>query len=162
MIEQTGGMSSPRLLKGRRSIIGNCYCITTVTAGRRRLFADDVRAGLLVDEMRGARNGWAVSSLAWVLMPDHLHWLFRLESGTLSGHMQRFKMLTAQAINRQTEAKGAVWQPGFHDHCIRDERSLARIARYLVENPVRAGLVRKVEDYPYWHCIGVESASDLW
>ena len=162
MIEQTGGMSSPRLLKGRRSIIGNCYCVTTVTAGRRRLFADGVHASLVVDRMMDTEDGSVVSSLAWVLMPDHLHWLFRLESGTLSGHMQRFKMLTAQAINRQTEAKGAVWQAGFHDHCIRDECSLVTVARYLVENPVRAGLVRRVEDYPYWRCIGVESMSDLW
>jgi REP element-mobilizing transposase RayT len=85
-------------------------------------------------------------------MPDHLHWLFRLDSGTLSGTIQRMKLRSAQAINRIEKRHGPVWQAGFHDHCIRDERSLQGHARYLIENPLRAGLADKVGDYPHLWC----------
>ncbi len=43
-----------------------------------------------------------------------------------------------------------MWQKGFHDHAIREEEDLRAVARYVVANPVRAGLVQSVRDYPHW------------
>lgn len=51
--------------------------------------------------------------------------------------------------------QGRLWQPGFHDHAVRREESLEAIARYIVANPLRAGLVKKVGDYPLWDAIWV-------
>ena len=145
-------MPSPRLLIGRRSILGHYYAITTIASDRRPLFlhADHVEA--VAKEIAASDERGDVSTLAWVLMPDHLHWLFRLDSGMLSGTIQKMKMRSARTINRTGQRHGPVWQPGFHDHCIRDERSLQRHARYLVENPLRAGLVDRIEDYPHLWC----------
>jgi REP element-mobilizing transposase RayT len=145
-------MASPRLNKGRHSQIGHVYSITTVACGRRRLFADHEAAGIIASEIKGADRRGLTASLAWVLMPDHLHWLFQLQAGALSTLIQQFKARTAQSINQAQQRRGSVWQAGFHDHCVRNEESLETIARYLLENPIRAGLVSDLADYPYWWC----------
>jgi len=44
-----------------------------------------------------------------------------------------------------------IWQRGFHDHALRREEDLASAARYIVANPLRAGLCGKIGDYPYWN-----------
>jgi hypothetical protein len=44
----------------------------------------------------------------------------------------------------------AVWQSGFHDRALRQEEELQTIARYIVANPLRAGLVKRVGDYAHW------------
>jgi hypothetical protein len=46
-----------------------------------------------------------------------------------------------------------VWAPTFHDHALRKDEDLLQAARYIVMNPVRAGLSRRVGDYPYWNCV---------
>ena len=48
-----------------------------------------------------------------------------------------------------------VWQQGFHDRALRREDDLVKVARYVVANPLRAGLVRKYGDYPLWDAIWV-------
>lgn len=46
-----------------------------------------------------------------------------------------------------------IWQAGFHDHAVRREEDLAGIARYIVANPLRAGLVDAIGDYPLWDAL---------
>lgn len=46
-----------------------------------------------------------------------------------------------------------LWQKGFHDHAVRKEEDLPALARYVVANPVRAGLVQRVGQYPHWDAI---------
>jgi putative transposase len=52
---------------------------------------------------------------------------------------------------------GTVWDVGFHDRAVRQDDDLVDMARYLVLNPVRAGLVRRVRDYPYWGAVWCDS-----
>jgi REP element-mobilizing transposase RayT len=88
----------------------------------------------------------------FVVMPDHIHWLFELTGrDDLSDVMARVKSMSARNVNLALGRSGAIWQPGFHDHRVRREERLAAIARYVVRNPVRAGLVTSVQDYPLWH-----------
>jgi REP element-mobilizing transposase RayT len=95
------------------------------------------------------------ATLAYVIMPDHFHWLMQLLPGSeLSGVVQSVKGRVAGRINRLTGARGSrLWQPGFHDHAVRREEDLAALARYIVWNPVRAGLARSVADYALWDSV---------
>ena len=86
-------------------------------------------------------------------MPDHFHWLVELQSGSLDKVMGRTKSLSARAINRMTDRVGRRWQKGFHDHALRREEDLKSLARYVVANPLRAGLVKQVGDYPLWDAV---------
>ena len=81
------------LTKGRHSESGRAYFITTVLAERERRYFDDLTcARLVVIEMRGLHENGVVNSLAWVVMPDHVHWLFQLsETEGLSAVVKSFK-----------------------------------------------------------------------
>jgi REP element-mobilizing transposase RayT len=88
---------------------------------------------------------------ACCLMPDHLHWLMQLREGyTLSQVVGFVKSSTSRALNLRYLHSGRVWVDGFHDHAIRREERLRDCARYIIANPVRAGLVERPGDYPLW------------
>lgn len=108
---------------------------------------------LLVDKLRQVQKRQLADSLAWVVMPDHIHWLLQLNSHSLSRIVQRVKSKSAIAINRAKGCSGPFWQSGFHDINVRTEDSLVGFARYIVANPVRAGLVKSVRDYPLWDAV---------
>lgn len=94
--------------------------------------------------------------LAWVLMPDHAHWLIRLgESDALDAVVNRLKSASARGANRVLHRDGALWTRAFHDHALRAEEDLQRSAQYVVDNPVRAGLVERIGDYPFWNAVWV-------
>lgn len=84
-------------------------------------------------------------------MPDHFHALLQLgERDDLSGFMNRIKSRVGRAVNSHLGRVGPVWQGGYHDHLLRKEQDLKETARYVVLNPVRAGLVRRIAEYPHW------------
>jgi REP element-mobilizing transposase RayT len=141
------------LRRGRYSELGRCYLITTITLNRRPVFTDFQHARLLVQAMRVNQQVGRARSLAWVIMPDHLHWLLSLESGSLSDLVRSIKGRSARAIQQKSGAAGSLWQPGFHDHGVRQEEDLASIARYVVANPLRAGIVKGLGDYPLWDSV---------
>ena len=145
------------LRKGRISLPNQIYLLTTVTKDRGPLFADLACGRIVVGAMRHhAEHGYA-ESLAFVVMPDHLHWLVQLHTGVrLDRLMRLLKAYTARRINAHRGTKGqAVWQAGYHDHAIRREEDIVAVARYIVANPLRAGLVQRIGEYPLWDAIWV-------
>ncbi len=87
---------------------------------------------------------------AYVVMPDHLHLIIKPISGNrLAKIMQNLKGLSAYNINRILNRTGKFWQSESFDHLIRDEVGLRQKWEYIKENPVKAKLVNKAEDYPY-------------
>jgi putative transposase len=74
-------MSYNRLRTGRVSITNQVHLLTSVTANRLPLFDDFQLARIVVAEMRRLEESGLVQSLAWVIMPDHLHWLIALADG---------------------------------------------------------------------------------
>lgn len=145
------------LRKGRHSEAWRAYFVTAVLAERKQRYFDNfASARLVVAEMRTLHESDAVHSLAWVLMPDHLHWLFQLgDSMSLSTLMKGFKARSAQRVNSHLNRRGPLWQKAFYDHAVRKEEDVKAIARYIVANPLRAGLVDNIGDYPYWDAIWV-------
>ncbi|KPX01268.1 hypothetical protein ALO50_100402 [Pseudomonas syringae pv. cerasicola] len=139
---------SHRLRIGRISGTGQIYLVTAKTLQRKPAFSDWRMGRLFVDELRQVQEQQLADSLAWVVMPDHIHWLLQLNSHSLSRVVQRVKSKSAITINRASGCSGPFWQSGFHDVSIRTEESLLNFARYIVANPVRAGLVKSVRDYP--------------
>jgi REP-associated tyrosine transposase len=138
------------LRKGRCSETGRIYLITTVTHRRLPIFRDLWCARRLIAELRAADAlGWS-TTWAFVVMPDHLHWLMALGGADLSRAVLRVKSRSAIAIHRLRGETGPLWQKGFHDHAVRGDEDMRALARYVVANPVRAGLVRSVREYPHW------------
>jgi REP element-mobilizing transposase RayT len=152
-----GAMSYNKLRIGRTSIHGQVYLVTTVTLDRQRLFVDLSLGRITVNAMRALDNEGASRTLAFVVMPDHVHWLFELgRSHTLTAVIKLFKGRSAQAVIKHFDRRGSIWQPSFHDHAVRTEDSLLAIARYVIMNPVRAGIVERIADYPLWDSAWLE------
>lgn len=144
-------MSCNALRKGRFSEPNRAYFITAVVRGRRPVFACLPTARLLVREMRLLHDEGFVTSLAWVVMPDHLHWLFQLgDKASLAKAVGLLKGRSGLSINRRLNEGGALWQAAYRDHALREEEDLHELARYIVANPLRAGLAASLEDYPHW------------
>jgi putative transposase len=114
---------------------------------------------ILREEWRGlsVQHGWAVGR--YVVMPDHAHFFFRpLLDGArpLSEVVGRWKEWTAKRLLRALGEPAPLWQPEFFDHVLRSAESLAEKWIYVQENPVRAGLVTKAEDWPWAGSIDFE------
>jgi REP element-mobilizing transposase RayT len=89
-------------------------------------------------------------------MPDHLHLLVELgDKEPLSRVMQRLKSVVSTALQR-TLGKQEIWQSGYHDHALRQVESIRDASRYILANPIRAGLVDDVGQYPFWDAIWLE------
>ena len=139
-----------RLRSGRHSQPGQIYILTTKTQNRATVFDDFLDARTLIGVLRDQQSLEHAKTLAFVVMPDHLHWLMELgKKVPLSVCMRNVKTLSALRIGRP------IWQSGFHDHAIRQEEDLPSVARYVVSNPVRAGLVVRTGQYPHWDAIWV-------
>jgi REP element-mobilizing transposase RayT len=90
--------------------------------------------------------------LAWVLMPEHVHWLVQLgDSVPLAAVVARLKSASGRRVNRITKHHGPLWSRAFHDRALREEEDLVSVARHMVANPIRRGLVARVGDYPFWN-----------
>lgn len=144
---------SKALRRGRFSEPGRLYLLTTVIQDRAPLLEHFQSARLVVDQFRRAEHERAARSLCWVVMPDHFHWLIQLQDVTLKTLMRRVKSQSTCRINRARGRTGKLWQQGFHDRALRHEDDVRAVARYIVMNPLRAGLVNRIGDYPHWDAV---------
>ncbi|AWT15407.1 MULTISPECIES: REP-associated tyrosine transposase [Stenotrophomonas] len=141
-------MPSPRLLRGRWSQLRNVYAITTVTHQRHPHFDDPHQAAVVVAGLQWIQQEGRCLNLAWAVMPDHVHWLMQLRSGTLAASVQMMKSRCSRLIG----INGPLWQRGYHDHAVRCDESLRNQALYIAANPVRAGLAAQLGDHPFAWC----------
>jgi REP element-mobilizing transposase RayT len=147
-------MSYNDLRKGRFSEPGREYFITTVVQNRHNLFSDFTCARIFIQYAAKLATKANINWLAWVLMPDHFHGLLSLSNDlSLNEFMRQLKGGSSRVLNKHLGRTGAVWQAGFYDHALRREEDRREIARYIVGNPVRAGLVDNVLAYPHWDAI---------
>ena len=147
--------ASNRLRTGRYAEPNRIYLLTTNTLDRKPIFADFALGRLVVHQLRRAQDLGMAKSLAWVVMPDHFHWLVELENCSLRKLMRQTKSLITRDVNLSSGRGGPLWQQGYNDRALRREEDLVKLARYVVANPLRAGLVEKLGDYPLWDAIWV-------
>jgi REP element-mobilizing transposase RayT len=151
-----GGSRNPghaALRRGRVSLAGQVYHVTAGTPGRIRRFGDFPVACAVARSFHGLRLPGDARMLAWVLMPDHAHWLIELGNRPLAVVVNRIKSASARAVNEITRCDGAVWVHAYHDRALRRDDDILIVARYIIANPIRAGLVRRAGDYPFWNAI---------
>ena len=84
----------------------------------------------------------------FVVMPNHFH-LLLTPSETLERAMQLVKGGFSFRAKKELRFGGEVWQTSFYDHRVRDSGEYENMRIYVHQNPVRAGLVNRAEDYPY-------------
>jgi putative transposase len=82
-------------------------------------------------------------------MPDHLHALLagQLEQSNFPEYVRRFKQLTS--FHHKRVHKMELWQPGYYERILRDDEATEGVVRYILENPIRAGLTTRLGEYEY-------------
>jgi putative transposase len=124
------------------------YFVTTCTNNRRAILATEpVHQAYVCFAEKGAHHGAWVG--AYVIMPDHLHVFVGLdEKIELAEWMKSLK----NTLSKQVRFEGIAaphWQKDFFDHVLRSEESYEEKWHYVRENPVRAGLVKRWQDWPF-------------
>ena len=160
--ERSPRRGTRELRLGRHSLPGNVYHISTATMGRAPLLGNFQcgRAVVVALAREQVRNG--AHTLAFVVMPDHFHWLLQLpDHADLSQCVSNVKSSSAKEINRQRDTSGPIWQRGFFDRGIRSDEELIGVARYIVASPLRAGIVGEIGQYSLWDAIWVRHGFQL-
>ncbi|WP_291784524.1 transposase [Luteibacter sp.] len=140
------------LRHGRVSEPGRVYVITCVTWNRAPVFRD-YRAARIASRLIHAPTTWkGAECLAWVVMPDHIHVMVKLGDRELSRVVASLRSRLTRTFKTQGRTS-PLWQRAFHDRALRTDENLRAVARYIVANPLRAGLVNHIGDYPYWNAI---------
>jgi REP element-mobilizing transposase RayT len=103
----------------------------------------DPRVAELVADALGFWHGKRYRLVAWCIMPNHVHVIFRLFPGqALADVVRSWKNYTARKANRILGRAGALWQREYYDRLIREDGELDRAVRYVLSNPERAGLAK--------------------
>ncbi|MBK1709180.1 MULTISPECIES: transposase [Marichromatium] len=135
---------------------GGCYFFTVVTEGRRPLLVAHIDALRRALRMGMARRPFQIDAL--VVLPDHLHTIWRLPEGDadFSTRWMHIKRCFSTALDsqptspsRQRCRETGVWQRRFWEHLIRDERDWRRHMDYVHGNPVKHGYCAAPRDWPY-------------
>jgi REP element-mobilizing transposase RayT len=143
---------SHKLRSGRVSINNQAYFITTAIHERIPFFIDPAAAGIVLDSLKWLDQQGKMVLDAAVLMPDHLHFVAELKTDGLPNLMHSLKSYTAKQVNAVLKRQGSFWQDQYHEHAIRKDEDLKGVVLYMLNNPVRAGLVEDFHDYPFWYC----------
>lgn len=142
------------LRRHRTSLPQHVYHLTITTRQREPVFRHHDAACEASRCFSDAANLGDAVLLTWVLMPDHAHWLLQLgQRDALTTVVSRLKSASARRVNRVLGRKGGLWSRAFHDHALRETEDLRTVARYIVANPIRAGLVGRAGDYPFWNAV---------
>jgi putative transposase len=142
---------------------GGYYFFTLVTYDRTKIFSNEIARSCLRQAIEKTQSMRTFDTVAFCLLFEHLHCIWELPENdsdyskrwsSIKGlfSIQYLKLSGRNVIITQSRArKGEVciWQRRFWEHQIRDEKDLQRHVDYIHYNPVKHGLVRQVEDWPW-------------
>jgi REP element-mobilizing transposase RayT len=139
----------PRRLDGVSYVGMQRYFLTICAAFRRPLFDDATLAAATQSHILHVATTFAFAVGAYCIMPDHVHLLMLAQSdqSDLERFVKQLKQVTGFAY-KQGHRK-PLWQPGYHDRILRDDVATLDVARYILENPVRAGLAKRLGEWPF-------------
>jgi REP element-mobilizing transposase RayT len=116
----------------------------------------------IADVVEGALKhfeGERYEMLAWCVMPNHVHTVFKESGGwPLARILHSWKSYTANEANKILGRTGALWQDEYFDHLVRNAADLDRCVRYVLANPASA----RLKNWPYvWSAYDSEEAHEL-
>ena len=135
-----------QLRKGRISNTSTIYHLTFATMNRTLYFGDFYRARAMVKALKYCDDQEWSKTVAFIVMPDHVHWLVQPFSKEISELVRVVKEFTCKHHLVK-------WQRNFYDRGMRSNEETVETARYIIANPKRAKIVHHVGQYSHWDCI---------
>jgi REP-associated tyrosine transposase len=124
------------------------YFVTASCWEKQCLMQSDRMAGLFMEVLHQYREQKKYSLHEFVVMPNHFHLLIT-PGETLERALQLVKGGFSFRAKKELRVAGEIWQNSFYDRRVRDITEYDKMRIYIHQNPVRAGLVERAEDYPY-------------
>ena len=129
---------------------GYPYHITQRGNNKEKVFFDDEDRRLYLDILQRYKNKYRIKILAYCLMGNHVHLLVVPgQEVSLARAMGGINLVYTQHVTRKYNRSGRLWQNRFFSSVVEEEPYLWAVMRYMEQNPVRARLVKKAEDYPW-------------
>ena len=146
----------PQRLRGISYVGYRLYFLTICTFERRNHFSREQAVRAAWSQFLRTAHEKQFVIIAYCFMPDHVHLLVkgRTPQADLRAFVAVSKQRAAYAARQAVEGK--LWQAGYFERTLRESDDLFDVARYIVQNPVRAGLVTSPSDYPF---LGSETLS---
>jgi REP element-mobilizing transposase RayT len=131
--------------------------LTICTENKENFFDSRVSARIVIDELLTTAKDLRFRIICYCLMPDHLHVIISPGESTLplSKFLNIFKGRSTRLF-RNKENLRKIWQRSAFDHVIRTGENLKAVIEYIMNNPVRKGIVEKADEYPYSERFDVE------
>jgi putative transposase len=144
-------------------VAGGTYFFTLVSYRRHHLFSDEVARNLLGDAIREIAAVLPFTTVATVLLPDHMHCVWTLPPGH-ANYSIRWKDIKSLFTTRWFESGGrerpvtsaqaargnrGIWQKRFWEHVVDTDEELERVCDYIHYNPVKHGYVKRPADWPW-------------
>jgi putative transposase len=128
----------------------NRYFLTVCVDQRVPVFLDLALGDFVAMQFLRFGTAFGFEVIAYVVMPDHIHLLAagQLDDSLLKPYMHRFKQETGYEWKHRRHHRTRLWQEGYYDRILRDNDPTEGVVRYILENPVRAGLVDDARAYP--------------
>ena len=125
------------------------YSLTFCTYNRTRYFTDKSRVDVVFEQIVRSATENEFGIFAYSFMPDHVHLLIEglSDASNALTFIDRAKQYSGYYFKRAFHSK--LWQRYGFEHTLRSDEATLSVARYILENPVRAGLVQRVPDYPF-------------
>ena len=126
------------------------YFLTFCTDRRRPVFQDPAHVAILSTQLPRCADAESMAVDVYCVMPDHVHLLIKgqREDADMRRFMHALKQHTGWEYRKLRNKP--LWQGSYYDHVLRPEEGTASVMSYIVNNPVRAGLVTAPADYPFW------------
>ncbi len=126
-----------------------CSYVTSVTRTRTPFFKDKENVGILLNTFSFYHKRGDFKLFGYVVMPDHFHAILLPLRGTISDILRNIKAYSANTIRNRKRVDSDVWQDSFYDHKILTTKEMLGKLNYMHNNPLRMGIVKDLESYPY-------------
>ena len=134
----------------RRLVLSDRFFFVTCRLIRRRQLLGQAEFACLARVIAERRRKHGFLFTAWVSLPDHWHAiLLPRHPLTISEVMESIKVGSTLRINARRNESGLLWQPRFFDRALRTVKEYNEKVQYIHLNPVKAGLARRPEDWPW-------------
>jgi len=135
--------------EARKKSKSGIYHVVERGINRQNIFHDEEDCHRYLEIMKKVKKESECKVLGYCLMGNHVHLLIQEREESISKIMKKIGVSYAWWYNRKYERSGHVFQDRFKSECVEDDRYLMTVIRYIHQNPVKAGMVQKTEEYKW-------------
>ncbi len=125
------------------------YHIINRGVEQRMVFEESADYAYFEELMCSHAKSYGVTIHNYCLMNNHYHLLLEINNESLSKYMRQLNMNYAIYFNKKNHRTGHLWQGRFKSWYVTDEAYLYTLMCYIEQNPLKAGIVKTLEEYPY-------------